>query len=264
MVDISTTTVPRIFSSAMSSFPCFPSLPPELRRLVWQDAMQETPRTIRLTRLIKARSWPCPSVAHYCLADVPLPPAVAALMSACAEARAVVLHSYQILFPVQALENPMAPLQYFNPLIDTVFIDEIFPWAGPIAKKQGLINARQISISCNAWWAAWRREEPRKKMLATLQGFRKLEQLNLVFRIFTAQDYLLSPSKKTPSYYLDFPDADVRIQVSDIRRKFATMEALGGWKPPQVKLIHWGLGPKPKPDTHLYSANLFFASLEGH
>jgi hypothetical protein len=173
-----------------TTFTRFPQLPAELRLKIWLDVLPK-PRTIHLVRDIDFTSIsPSPgrrrSVDSHCVATFPCPRTISSLLHACRESRHEVLSRYQMLFTPKSADDRFFRIHYFDPHRDGLFVEKVWPWVrGGSSKPSALFEARNLSISCNAWWDMWIRESPQLFGKGGLLRFKHLEELHIVFRILT-------------------------------------------------------------------------------
>ncbi|KAG0648978.1 hypothetical protein D0Z07_4845 [Hyphodiscus hymeniophilus] len=244
-----------------SSFDGFQQLPPELRLKIWEDSLPGA-RTIHLVKELVDESPRFGRRKSQCTSTIPCPKTLVSMLHVCAESRAVVLKRYKALFSPRSHADPSFSLHYFDPSMDGIFVDDIWPWVrGGNSRPAALYQTRRLSISCNAWWSMWRRDTWRSSLMGEggLLKFKHLEELNIVFRILTDHErerimqykfgqYMgpsdLSTFLRRP-HDIDFPTSSVDIHVEPIIAKLKSMEAKNpGWKVPKVKLIAWATLPE--------------------
>jgi hypothetical protein len=170
-----------------TTFSRFRQLPPELRWKIWESALPG-PRTVHLIK------EPAGSIElNYrprarCVATIPSPRIVTTLIQTCAESRIVTLRIFRTLFVAKSLEDTSFRLHFFNPSQDGIFVDDIWPWLhGSDNKPAALYSTKRLSISCNAWWSMWSRNNSRNSFLGKkgLLRFKYLDELNIIFRKLT-------------------------------------------------------------------------------
>lgn len=265
------------FSPKPTIFHSFKLLPPELRIKIWRDVLPGA-RTIHLVKNVAptVRFPPepdlLPLLAPYikqrgqrktescCKATMDCPIEIMSLLHCCQESRHEAAAIYQPLCAPKSLQEPRDyRLHYFDPLIDQIFVEELWPWVrGGHAKPTGVYNARHLSISCNSWHFRWVSDSVQLFGKAGLLRFKHLETLNIVFRILTDQEKVelshyrfgrfMSPADMTnflrrpeAPYDIAFPGANVDIQKEKVVRRFAEMKkANPTWNVPEVKLVAWG------------------------
>lgn len=274
-------------------FPNFRQLPAELRLKIWQDALPG-PRTIhlvnRLTRLpssspsspdgdesassgyspigeqyvppglpLPRKSKPARRrMVSHCMSTVRCPREIISMLHTCRESRLEALSRYQPLFAPKSLNDPRFRLHYFDPLVDGIFLEEIWPWVGTgNSKPTNIFKARHLSISCNAWFFKWAVASPQLLTKSGLLRFKHLEELHIVWRILSQQErdminkyrfgqYMgpgdLTAFLKRPDapHDIAFPSLSVHVCVDEIMKQFKKMNAdHPDWKIPKVKLMQW-------------------------
>jgi hypothetical protein len=274
------------FSTNPTSFPRFRQCPPEIRLMIWQFALPG-PRTIHLVNTItslptprrtnpsdddenttlyppmphtrsKLRRRRASNIVSHCTSTINCPKDITSLLHTCRESRLEVLCRYERLHIPRSPCDPLYRLHYFDPLIDGIFVDDIWPWVrGGSTKCTGLFNARHLSISCNSWFFKWAINSPSLLGKAGLLKFKHLEELHIVFRILTDHErekimqykfgQYMGPGDLTQFLYqpdaphnIAFPSLSVDIQVAPILERFAEMKrANPTWNIPKVKLVAW-------------------------
>ena len=114
-------------SQMTSTFPLFRELPPELRLMVWQNALPGA-RTIHLVKVVAEDANPCSRKKSQCTSTIPCPKTVISMLHTCAESRAVVVRRYKALFSPRSLTDRFFSLHFFDPATDGIFVDDIWPW----------------------------------------------------------------------------------------------------------------------------------------
>jgi len=217
--------------------------------MIWRYALPG-PRTIQL----RAGSMYVNGKARRdCIATVPSPPIISALLLVCREAAAEVVYRYQVLlvpsvFPTVKAFRP----HYFDPSKDGIFVDDIWPWVGCTKKPVGVFNTRQLSIGCNAWWLAWNNWGGVSSNWLFDYGlllFRHLEELTIVFRIPDDPVVDFNPRRLPPFDEgpddIGYPMAGVDIRKDAIVERLQLMKTADPeWKVPIVKFVAWGKCPK--------------------
>ena len=275
-------------------FPKFRKLPAELRLKIWQDALPG-PRTIHLVNHLShlhslspsslsvppspddfkisspvhsppdiSRSRPrksnrkrCDVVSH-CRSTVKCPREVTAMLHTCRESRFEVLSRYQPLFAPKANDDKLFRLHYFDPLIDGIFLEAIWPWVRTgNSKPTNIFKARKLNISCNAWYFKWAVASPQLLAKSGLLRFKNLEELHIVYRVLTEQErekinnyrhgHYMGPGDMTTflkepnsPHDIAFPSLNVDVRVDEIMEHFQKMKAANpDWSIPKVKLVTW-------------------------
>ena len=281
------------FPERPSGFPNFRHLPAELRVKIWQDALPG-PRTIYLVNHLSHSSssstssptnTPSPDdwinshinspphisrrpprkshpkrkdVVSHCRSTVKCPREVTAMLHTCRESRFEVLSRYQPLFAPKSNDDRLFRLHYFDPSVDGIFLEDIWPWVRTgNSKPTNVFKARNLSISCNAWFFKWAVGSPQLLAKGGLLRFKNLEELHIVYRILTEEErdkidkykfgQLLSPGDMTAflkqpnaPHDIAFPSLSVDVRVEEIMEQFKKMkEANPDWNIPKVKLMAW-------------------------
>lgn len=226
-------------------FTHFPLLPLELRLCIWRIALPG-PRTIHIYDEVSIRQVK---------ASVRCPRIVTILLQVCRESRAEVLQHYRPIFEPEPGNESRFRLHFFDPLIDGIFVDQVWPWIGTTSRPSGLCNTRKLSIGCNAWWYMWRYEDSRNLLFGKLglMQFTCLEELTIVFRVMTEEerrrdnsswaprgDLSCTPSTWHRHSFLRFAYDDVDVRVEPIIERLEMVgKANPTWNVPKVKVVAW-------------------------
>jgi len=280
-------------TTTATTFSYFQKLPAELRVKIWVDALPG-PRTVHLVNTITSPSSPttgdtshgsddfsyhsyvlppchmrprhrhrrASNVVSHCTSTISCPKDIRSLLHTCRESRFEVLSRYQPLHAPRSLNDPYYRIHYFDPKIDGIFVDDIWPWTqGSSTKCVGLFKTRQLSISCNSWHYKWAMNSPALLGKRGLLRFKHLEELHIVFRVLADHErekilqckfgHYMGPVDLTEFLYrreapnnIAFPDIGVDISVAPILERFEEMKkANPTWKVPKVKLIAWATRP---------------------
>ncbi|KAH8599606.1 hypothetical protein B0O99DRAFT_590136 [Bisporella sp. PMI_857] len=209
-----------------ADFPRFKQLPAELRLMIWREALPD-PRTIQIVKrqIFRVRNVPvalspsssdndhsfpsgtgaviwydkslpqrnCISLQEsYCTSTINCPSDLMALLGACRESRLETLCRYKPIFIPRMPKSSFFPLHYFDPLVDSIFIEDIWPWArGQYSKPAALFETRRLSISCNGWSQRWNSSRSQRAKFLGKNGllrFKHLEELNIVWRVLNHEE----------------------------------------------------------------------------
>ncbi|KAG9239926.1 hypothetical protein BJ878DRAFT_337416 [Calycina marina] len=289
------------------AFPRFGQLPTELRLQIWREALPG-PRTIHLVKYVtqagrSSPSSPCEIVfypdfgianrmpfssyydpqdeqspkksprqdlVHHCMSTVKCPIAVTSMLHTCQESRREVQTRYKPIFTPKSPNDSTFRIHYFDPLVDGVFIDDIWPWVQSVnCRTAAVFKTRKLSISCNAWFFEWAIDSPILRGQNGLLRFKNLEELQIVWRIMSDEEeklvneyylgHLMGPEALTkylrrPSapYDIAFPAISVDVDAKEILNQFSKMhEEHPDWSIPKIKLVKWASRPKmaSRPNT---------------
>jgi hypothetical protein len=163
------------------------------------------------------------------------------------------------------------PLHYFDPLVDSIFIEDIWPWArGQYSKPAALFETRRLSISCNGWSQRWNSSRSQRAKFLGKNGllrFKHLEELNIVWRVLNHEEErkilqysfgrYMGPGDMTVylrrsgvPHDIAFPGTHVNICAKDIREKFVALKkANPDWSIPKIRFIKWATAPSSPPTS---------------